>query len=111
MKAHVSDIHTVGAARISGVQTTEYQGSWSNTPGNVGPSGSQGSDVIDVWTDGSGLVRQARFAIEMAAGAESPDFNGTITIDFTDYGQPVTIKPPPAGEVTEIPSLTVVTSA
>ena len=54
-----------------------------------------GSFPVDVWIDHDGLPR--RFSIDI----EIPGGKGSVKerIDFTDYGTPVSIEAPPAGQV------------
>ena len=58
---------------------------------------------VEVWIDEEGLP--ARFAMEMAA----PDGTGgtakvKMQADYTDWGKPVEIAAPPAGEIAEFPT-------
>lgn len=58
---------------------------------------------LDLWIDGDGLVQ--RMAMTMTGeDVESEDeFEAmTMTFDFFDFGQPVTIEPPPADQVTDM---------
>ena len=58
---------------------------------------------VEVWIDKEGLP--ARFAMEMAAPNGS---GGTEKVkmqaDYTDWGKPVDITPPPADQIAELPS-------
>jgi hypothetical protein len=53
---------------------------------------------IDVWVDADDLLRRLRFE------EDDPDENwhATTTIDFFDFGAPVEIDPPPAGDVLDL---------
>lgn len=57
---------------------------------------------LDLWIDGDGLVQ--RMAMTMTGEELGEDeFQGmTMTFDFFDFGQPVTIEPPPADQVTDM---------
>jgi hypothetical protein len=58
---------------------------------------------VDVWVDEEGLP--ARFALD----TPTPDGSGGMTsvkmqVDYTDWGKPVEITPPPADQVGELPA-------
>ena len=58
---------------------------------------------IDVWVDGSGVVRRLSQAYRVPAqkvlGQTVPATSGTTTVDYFDFGTPVSVKAPPASAV------------
>jgi hypothetical protein len=54
------------------------------------------TETVDVWFDGEGRFKQMR----MDTGGE------TVTESFSDWGEPVTVKAPPANRVQDMTSLT-----
>ncbi|MFP3915662.1 MAG: hypothetical protein ACLFWM_12360 [Actinomycetota bacterium] len=69
----------------------------------------EASFPIELWVDGDGLVH--RMSMEMTAEAmgETDDEleSMTMTFDFFDFGESVTIEPPPADQVTDMSELSV----
>jgi hypothetical protein len=64
--------------------------------------------TIDLWVGDDGLVH--RMALDIQAedfpGTEGDDIEGmTMTFDFYDFGESVTIEPPPADQVTDMSEL------
>lgn len=64
---------------------------------------------VDVWIDDDGLLRRQSFTIDLtkaAASAEGPlegadGASVKTTMELYDFGAPVEVAPPPAGEVTD----------
>jgi hypothetical protein len=56
---------------------------------------------VDVWTDGQRVARRATLAVPSLPGAppSAGAFRLTETVDYYDFGVPVRVSPPPAGEV------------
>jgi predicted small lipoprotein YifL len=114
LKATSGKIQKVGTEDIRGVATTHYRAKVDlakvaqQAPANVRKAfrtsiialeDSLGTDKlpVDVWIDKDNLVR--RFAEHLAvAGAGAIDFS----VDFYDFGTPVTITTPPASETLDL---------
>jgi hypothetical protein len=110
----------LGPAAIGGVPATEYQVNIdpakiaAKVPASERTSITQflqslgkGDIPVDVWVDGQNMVRQVRLALHLpgGAGAMIPGVTRlTETIDFSDFGVPVRVSAPPAGEVTSMSS-------
>jgi hypothetical protein len=54
---------------------------------------------IDVWIDASGLVRREHVNIPLKAPSIPAGVSMAMTIDLFDFGAPVHVKAPPAGDV------------
>lgn len=102
-----TDVRTVGAEEIGGVQTTHYEGTLDLQKVVDQASADQRpllQDDLDImkrdtgttisyglWVDASDITRRLR--IDDAGG------NGSETIDFFDYGVAVDVQPPPDSAV------------
>lgn len=108
-------VEELGTEDIRGTETTHYRltvdESWQDelSEEELAELEAQGplpdtSFPIDLWVDGEGLVH--RMMMEMDAeefSGEDQDFEGmTMTFDFFDYGESVTIEAPPADQVTDM---------
>ena len=117
LTSQAESVTKVGTATIQGVKTTEYKATFNLTKLNAILSPALRSDLTSaekligtnsiteyVWLDSSGLVRQmeSSLAIPVPNGTETT----TTKINFYDYGVAVHITPPPASEVSQLPSLT-----
>jgi hypothetical protein len=60
---------------------------------------------IDVWIDSQGLVRREHFDISMQPPTAPTPLDLEMTIDFFDFGAPVHVEPPPAGQVADLADL------
>ncbi|MGI8328510.1 LppX_LprAFG lipoprotein [Actinomadura scrupuli] len=106
------DVTKVGTETIDGVRTTHYTGT-VNVQEGLGKFDAKtrdqfqqlyqklGTDKIgfDVWVDGDSLTRKMINKVNTSQGQVN------TTMLFSDYGKPVTITAPPAGEVGVMPSL------
>jgi len=61
----------------------------------ISGSGESGTMTAGVWLDPAGRVSRIRFT-PPGAGL------GTVTFNFSSYGIPVTVSPPPPGQVTDL---------
>lgn len=105
------DIHKVGSEVIGGVQTVHYAGSVSAAEamaqadprlrelGKIDEAAGVTSTDYDLWVGPDSLPRQI---IAKTATAHGPV---SLTVTYSDYGAPVSISAPPAGQVGEMPSL------
>jgi len=59
---------------------------------------------IDVWIDGSNLVRQIDF--DLSLDVQSVQVSVTYAMSFSDYGPQAAVSAPPAGQVIELPGQT-----
>lgn len=121
LRAASKEIETVGAEELRGVQTTHYRATvdlakyeqlvpaaerektGEMVEGLLEQAGLAGFPV-DVWVDGSGLVR--RMEVSLAAqpdGTEPVEAN--ITFELWDYGEAVDVELPPADEVADASAL------
>lgn len=111
-------VDEVGPEDVRGISTTKYRvvidENWQDqlSPEQLAELEEQGplpetSFPMDLWIDDDGLVQ--RMAMEVtaedvaeSAGEGTEDFQSmTMTFDFFDFGQPVTIEAPPADQVTD----------
>jgi hypothetical protein len=67
---------------------------------------------VDVWLDQQHMVRQVRWSPRLPGGSLAPGGTRfTQTTDFYDFGVPVRVSPPPAGEVASLSNLKGTTSS
>lgn len=113
------EVEVVGDEEIRGIPTTHYRllldESWHDqlTDEELEALEEQGiagdaAFPLDLWVGDDGLVHRMAMRIEagqLEDGAEE-DFEAmTMTFDFFDFGQSVTIEPPPADQVTDMEEL------
>ena len=61
---------------------------------------------FDVWVDGDGFVKRMRASVDLSAlEPQGPAPAVSITMTLSDVGQPVDVRPPPAGQVTDLSDL------
>jgi hypothetical protein len=61
---------------------------------------------VDVWVDQQDMVRQVRWSPRLPGGSPAPGGTRfTQTTDFYDFGVPVRVSAPPAGQVTTLSHL------
>jgi predicted small lipoprotein YifL len=114
LKATSGKIDKVGTEDIRGVETTHYRATVDldrvaeQAPPNLRKTfrtsiqslkRGLGTDKIpvDVWVDGNDLVRRLEEHLPVAGGGKI-DFS----VDFFDFGTPVSITPPPASETLDL---------
>ena len=103
------DAREVGKETIDGVATTHYTGTYDVTQAvtkldpqqreafqKAAKDSGMNTMAFDLWVDGQQLPR--KMMMKTAPGAKTPL---AITVVYRDFGQPVTISAPPAGEVTD----------
>ncbi len=108
-------VEELGTEEIRGISTTHFRvpsrragrkpSRPRSSPELEGRAGCPRVVPPDLWVDGDGLVQ--RMAI---TGEETDDATGTTGVmtmifDFFDFGQSVTIEPPPADQVTSMEEL------
>jgi hypothetical protein len=118
-----SGITTVGPATIKGVATTEYKATVDLTkvaaqkiPAAQAAIKSLETQLnattlpVEVWLDGQGRVRQVSEQVQVSTTSQSsggttiPAASGAVstTVDYYDFGTPVTVQPPPASQVDDV---------
>jgi hypothetical protein len=124
-EASASGLHKVGSATVRGVPTTEYTATIdldkvaAAQPGAVAKAikaeekalGTS-SYPISVWVDARHLVRQLTYHSTVSP-ASSPTAGSTAgshatvsaTLQFYDFGTPVTVTAPPASQTSDITTL------
>jgi hypothetical protein len=116
-------IATVGPATIKGVATTEYKATVDLT--KVADQKSPAAQAaiksleaqlnatmmpVQIWLDGQGRVRQVSNQIQVSTKAQStggttvPAASGSVstTVDYYDFGTPVSVQAPPTSQVDDI---------
>jgi hypothetical protein len=109
-------VTTVGPAIVRGVPTTEYAATI-----DVGSLGNQGNAAvraalqklgnslhlssipIHVWIDGQGQVRQEDLTVAATSGSTA--VSADVTVQYYDFGAPVDLVAPPAGQVVDFSSI------
>jgi len=114
LRATSGKIEKVGSEKIRGVETTHYRAKvdLDKVAAQAPPSLRRtfrasihslkqglGTDTIpvDVWVDGDNLVRRLAEHLPVAQGGKI-DFS----VDFYDFGAPVSVTPPPASETLDL---------
>ena len=118
-----SGITTVGPATIEGVPTTEYKATVDLTKAADQKSPAAQAALksleaplnattmpVQVWLDGHGRVRQVTNLLQVTTNSQSngsttvPAASGSVstTVDYYDFGTPVTVQPPPASQVDDV---------
>jgi len=65
-----------------------------------------GSTVpMDVWVDDDGMVRRLSYELHMTLPDSQLTTDATMVLDYFDFGAPVTVKAPPASQVTDVTDL------
>jgi hypothetical protein len=121
-QASANGLHRAGTASIRGVQTTKYTATIDLNKVAAAQGGKLGSVIksqiqtlgtstypMSVWVDAKGLVRQ--FSAHLSASPATPSASGSsssvhvdvaATIQFFDFGAPVTVSAPPASQTNDI---------
>jgi hypothetical protein len=112
------EVEVVGSEEIRGISATHYRimidEQWAETltEEEMGDLEEQGFSPdatfpLDLWVDDDGLVHRMSIVAEASQleDAEGEFESMTMTFDFFDFGQPVTIEPPPADQVTDMDEL------
>jgi hypothetical protein len=60
---------------------------------------------VDVWIDGSNLVRQVSMKMWLVPKGSSTVINATVTMNFQSYGPQATPTAPPADQTLDIVAL------
>ena len=107
MKSAATTVRYVGTARVGGATCNEYRlagtKSLFDALGSADQSAVSGPVSVDVWVDGSNLVRRLSSTVQQNMGDPGQVESVALTVDFSDYGRPVRIVPPPANLVVPNP--------
>ena len=105
LKSKATQVRLLGKATVGGVVTEHYQlegpSSLFDSIGG-GSSGSQeaplpGPVTVQVWVDRSNLIRQLTTTVEQEIpGAPGRIESETVSAEFSKYGEPLHIQPPPS---------------
>jgi hypothetical protein len=115
-------IRVVGAEELRGVQTTHYRAELDPARfGELAEASEQeeggalveqllsdvgvGAIPLDIWTDGSGLVRKLSLTVEATQPGTSETGRAEMTFELWDYGEDVEIAVPPASQVADAAAL------
>jgi hypothetical protein len=123
-QASANGLHRAGTANIRGVKTTKYTATIDLNKVAAAEGGRLGSITksqiktlgtssypMSVWVDSGGLVRQ--FSAHLSASPTTPSVSGSgssssvhvdvaATIQFFDFGTPVTVSAPPKSQTNDI---------
>jgi hypothetical protein len=114
LKGVSGQITVVGHETVNAVQTTHYRATVNYAKAianmrrtnpaaatalqqSIDKTGTRTAPV-DVWVDGSGLMRQERVSVAMPALGGSM----TIVLSLSDFGVPVHVSAPPASQTTDL---------
>jgi hypothetical protein len=111
MLTAAKDVHVDGVQMVGGVQTTHYSGIYQIPLKGRGVHGMSrrlqqklardlglGRMRFSAWIDGQGHVRKLSLS-----GNLGPSERMTATVIYTGINEPVTVSPPPPGQVTVMP--------
>jgi hypothetical protein len=119
LKAAAGRVRTLGTATLRGVPVTHLRLDVdpAKAAAQVPPGQRAGFRAfatslgaatipVDVWVDQQDMVRQVRWSPHLPGGSIAPGGTRfTQTADFYDFGVPVRVSPPPAGEVASLSHL------
>ena len=118
-----SGVTTVGPATIKGAATTEYKATIDLTKAADQKNPTAQATIkaleaqlhttmlpVQIWLDAAGRVRQIAEQLQVSTSAQSsggatiPATSGSVstTVDYYDFGSPVTVQPPPASQVDDV---------
>jgi hypothetical protein len=123
LKADSSSLQDLGQATVDGVSTTHYQATLNLDKAEMHYPGANRAAVramlrqtpgkildetdmpVDVWIDGSNLVRQVTMKMWLVPKGSSTVINATITMNFQSYGPQATPTAPPADQTLDVLAL------
>jgi hypothetical protein len=107
-------VQNLGQETVGGVNTTHYRATVEYSKmvaemKNTDPAAASAlqqamdktgmrSEPVDVWVDGSGLMRQERLDVQIP----STSSRMTMVMDLSDFGVPVHVSAPPASQTTDL---------
>jgi hypothetical protein len=89
-------VTTVGKETVDGVETTHY----TEALGLTDQTTKARYKSVDAWVDDQGLVRKVRLDYTTPVTGSQPAHT-VVTMTFSDFGVPVSVTPPPPGEVVD----------
>lgn len=119
LKAVSGSIETVGGESVRGVDTTHYRATidpakiesmlpaeqrqgLGSLDGLLGQAG-LGAIPLDVWIDAEQRVRKLELSLALGSGDQAAGAH--LTMELYDYGQPLDVSLPPAGQVVDAATL------
>jgi hypothetical protein len=107
-------VQNLGRETVDGVSTTHYRATVQYAKmvagmKNTDPAAAQAiqqvmdktgmrSEPVDVWIDGSGLMREERLDVQIPNTSSSM----TMIMDLSDFGVPVHVSAPPASQTSDL---------
>ena len=121
-----SNVTKVGPDTIRGVETTHYKATLdlgkavdrAKVPASLRDDlrklltkgdGTASAIPVDVWVDADGLARRVKMQLDLSAfggsglGASGGASTISMSMDLYDFGVPVHVEAPPAGDIQEFP--------
>jgi hypothetical protein len=122
LEAVSGEIETVGVEQLRGVETTHYRATIDPARyAELAPKGQHeqfgalvdevvaqsglGKIPVDVWLDGSGLVRKVAMGFSATQPGTTKTAEASVTFELFDYGEQVEIDVPPAEQVVDASAL------
>lgn len=105
LRSGATSVKLLGTTTVDKATTDHYEMSvptaFFNSLGGDSSAGTAepGATSVQVWVDRSDLIRR------MSATVSQSGETSTFTIDFSDYGQPMNIQPPPPNQVASMQSI------
>jgi hypothetical protein len=84
----------IGDETIDGTRATHYRATVASKAV---------TEPVDVWVGSGNVLRRMRFAY--ATNASGSSLSGTMTMDFSNYGEQVSVTPPSADETLDMTKL------
>jgi hypothetical protein len=118
LRAASGKVEKIGKQAVGGVQTTRYRGSLYILDFPMALTGARKTAAehvadrivqltkrstfpTDVWVDADGHVRRMTFDYTIPANASTPSVDYKLTLDYSQFGQDVSVGLPPADEVSQ----------
>lgn len=102
LRSQATTVRFVGTGSVDGVSADRYQLTGPSSLFDAlggGPSDQSqtaGPITVSVWVDRSSLVRRLSTTLQENMGPPGQMESVAVQVDFTHYGEPVHIEPPPA---------------
>ena len=104
---HSGHVIKVGSETIDGVATTHYTATlgenYARKIANLA-NGTVSIQPVDVWIDGSGLVRRVHLAYD-ANSSSTGSLSNDTTIDLSNYGEKVDVNVPSSADTYDATSM------
>jgi LppX_LprAFG lipoprotein len=118
LKQASRDFTKVGDEQVNGVEATHYHGSvdLAKAVDQLDPAakaklepllGQLGTTTVpyDVWVGSDGLISRISIDMQETVPGVADGVHVAVTMDFSGYGEQVTVTDPPSDEVTDLTSL------